>query len=235
MSRFDSINTRRREQVYEQNPTGYAAHVRSRWGHDPATLERLVDIVNRISHNPEAQLQTEDVAYIAKAHQGVSPGFINQMAAHINALPWSQRSHALIGALSGDVDAVNGQPGTSEAFKASQRLAEDMGQLSIVGELNARAGTEAREPWKPEPGSVRDLLDRQINKAQHHVEGRLADPYDVRARDIHRLYLASEIETAGEHLRSGQNDLRSSLEAAFDMHNAENEAQEHYGIGGDSA
>ncbi len=212
---------------------GFVQAVAGRYGHSPQNTRRLLDIATKLQAPSGEMIGKADIAVLRETHPNVDPNYIARIADEINAAPAGTRANLYIAALVADGAVIEGNfHEASAAYREVSALAEHNTTLAYSEELIARrGGTAGASPaWRPEPGSTRDIIERQF---QTPGERRLAAAYesgDPEAEDVVRVALADRIDRATDDLERADS-TRDALSASWDLSVGSDLAASDFGLG----
>ena len=206
----------------DNDPQAYAADVQSRLGHSPANAEKLIRIAQRLGDG--IALTSEHVKVLAEIHPEVPARNLADMAAQLNRQHPGDRQSMFLGAVSGDAAAMRGDVHLAgDAFREVSKIVNAYTTYDVVDAINAkRGGSEAPPAWRPEAGSVRDIVARQFETPGAREAAALVDAGHPDAVRQAKGITADRIERASRTLHDEvPDDTRSSVAAAFDYHETE--------------
>ena len=206
----------------DNDPQAYAADVQSRLGHSPANVERIIRIAQRLGDGNA--LTSEHVKVLAEIHPEVPARNLADMVAQLNRQHPGDRQSMFLGAVSGDAAAMRGDVHLAgDAFREVSKIVNAYTTYDVVDAINAkRGGSEAPPAWRPEAGSVRDIVARQFETPGAREAAALVDAGHPEAVAAAREGMANRMDRASRTLHDEvPDDTRSSVAAAFDYHETE--------------
>jgi len=207
----------------DNDQQAYAADVQARFGHSPANVEKLIRIAQVLGDGKA--LTSEHVKTLQQIHPEVPARNLVDMAAELNKQHPGDRQSMFIGAVSGDAAAMRGDVHLAgDAFRSVAKLVNDFTTHDVADTINQRRGgsADATPAWRPEAGSVRDIVSRQLEPKGAREAAALIDAGEPDAVRQAKGITADRIERASRTLHDEvPDDTRSSVAAAFDYHETE--------------
>lgn len=226
---------RRFAQRATADPGGFGSAVVQRYGHTPANVAKLLDLGVKLSSPGGGRISDADVKMLQQMHPQSDARAIAATAAAINAEPPRLRGQYFIAALAMDTNvAADDLVGAGDAYREVQALVKEHETQTYADELIRRRGgnDDASPAWKPEPGSVRDHIERAMTPRAHREFVDRFEAGDPVAEDVGRHLLANVIDHSADKLENSSLGLRDHLSAAYDMHASEAMAESEYGLDG---
>jgi hypothetical protein len=215
------------------DPADFERAVTQRFGFDSAGVGRLLEMASKLSQS--GQLSGADIRQLQALHPSVSKDFVATVARRVNEAAPDRRFELFAGVLANDQAAMFGNHvDAGSDFKAISDMTQTYTTESYAAELNARrGGSEGSAPWRPEPGSARDLIERQLEPPGVRE---LADRYeagDEDALETARQVTANSMERSLDRLAEPDISTRDAVEAALAYHSGEQIARTEFGVGSD--
>lgn len=226
---------RRFAQRANEDPASFGRAVAQRYGHTPADVARLLDLGVKLSSPGGGRISDADVKMLQRMHPGSDAQAIAATAAAINAEPARMRGQYFIAALAMDTNAATDDlVGAGDAYREVDALVREHATQTYADELIRRRGgnEDATPAWKPEPGSVRDHIERAMTPKAHREFVERFEAGDPVAEDVGRHMLANVIDHSANKLEDSSLGLRDHLTAAYDMHVTEAMAESEFGLDG---
>ena len=214
------------------DPKSFNQGVKAKFGHDARGVNALLQISAKLATATQG-LSRADIATLQKLHPQADPDFISGMAAHINRSAPHERQELFSAALAGDRAALRGDfANAGEAYREIQRTARDYLTESYAQELNARRGgvEDASPAWRSEPGSVRDIIERQVTPKPAREFAQAYQDGDPQAQQGAKNMLADALDDAAARLVDEDASRHDAVRAAFDLHQGEQLAAGEFGI-----
>jgi len=213
----------------------FEAAVKQRFGFDSRGVDTLLRIAAKLSSPAGGTLSDHDVATFHDMHPHLTPHQVADWAVRINRASPDRRAEMFVGTLAGD-----GQAGmwgdhvdANDNFKQIGKMVEQYAREDLSQSVNAKLGgsSGASKPWAPQPGSVRDLLERAtVPKAHRELRERF-EAGDPQAEGIVRDGVVYVMEQAIDTLHDKpEASLADTVGAAYDWHCSEDFATEEFGI-----
>jgi hypothetical protein len=218
--------------VSHDDPRGFDAACRRLYGHDPKTVTALLDVAAKLYQPAGGKLTDHDIKLLKTAHPNAGQGVIDAIAKGINDAAPRLRGAYFVGAITGDVNVLEDRMSdASSAYKQVDDLVTEYSVQEYAEAINQKRGGTADAPpaWKPEPGSVRDLIERQVTPRGVREFSEAVERGEPRAEAIARHTLATDIERAGGKLQDDSLSLREHLTAAADLQEYESIAADQFG------
>jgi len=216
----------------DSDAQGFAQAVQQRYGFTPAGVTALLKMASTLSQPSGAMLSDADVQTLKNLHPQVHPGDIDSMVDGLHKVAPGARAQAFLGALAEDRAVLSGDMvNASPRFKEIDGLVDSYVTNEYAEAIDKRRGGTEAQPWRPEPGSVRALLEQATeSKPQRQLMDAMnaGNPY---AEGIVREQVAQGIEGAIERLQQPEASTRETLDAAWDMHTGSEIAADQFGIG----
>lgn len=227
---------RRFAQKATADPGGFGSAVVQRYGHTPANVGKLLDLAVKLSAPSGGKISDADVKMLRELHPQTDARFIAEVASEINAQAPALRGQYFIAMLTQDrsVGEHDNLVDASDAYREVQALVKEHETQTYADELIRRHGgnEDATPAWKPEPGSVRDHIERAMTPRVHREFVDRFEAGDPVAEDVGRHLLANTIDHSANKLEDNSLGLRDHLSAAYDMHASEAMAESEYGLDG---
>jgi hypothetical protein len=208
--------------------------VRQRFGFDSRGVDTLLRIAVKLSSPAGGTLSDRDVATFHDMHPQLTPHQVADWAVRINKAAPDRRAEMFVGTLAGDLEGMFGDHvDANDNFRQINNMVEQYATEDYSQAVNAKLGgsSTASKPWAPEPGSVRDLLQRAtVPKAHRELRERF-EAGDPQAEGTVRNGLVYVMEHAIDTLHDKpEASLADTVEAAYDWHCSEDFATEEFGI-----
>jgi hypothetical protein len=211
----------------------FEAAVKQRFGFDSRGVDTLLRIAVKLSSPAGGTLSDRDVATFHDMHPQLTPHQVADWAVRINKAAPDRRAEMFVGTLAGDLEGMFGDHvDANDNFKQIGKMVEQYAREDLSQSVNAKLGgsSNTSPAWRPEPGSVRDLLERATVPKGHRDMLQAFDSGNPEAEYFMREALATKMQDGIDRLAEADLDMHSAVEAAYDVSVGADLAAEQFGV-----